>query len=311
MATARVSCLWSWMEPAEETNMHKTASTQSFDSETAAQPALPNLMRFPSACSTPVSSSDLIAMENLRKKASAGKGGDRPGRYGFYGDTASTAALAASQAAMEEGHTASASPVSRATFNVEQPHDDAEEAQDIPLIHVNWPGSSEQSKASSGHPDGLHTPRRSSERPRSGYPTPETPTAAYGPPKKQKGTGILSAPKRPRCCARCPKPFTIFVSSLVVALVLIVGFMIGHYAAPYIQTMTFMQPAGGTAPSMAPHEGVTSSDGRGIEGAGIGLDTGDLIAKDQSPTSQTNPYLVTGRKGMGSPAPLAVTPGGV
>ena len=70
------------MEPAEETNMHKTASTQSFDSKTAAQPALPNLMRFPSACSTPVSSSDLIAMENLRKKASAGKGGDRPGRYG-------------------------------------------------------------------------------------------------------------------------------------------------------------------------------------------------------------------------------------
>ena len=74
---------------------------------------------------------------------------------------------------------------------------------------------------------------------------------------------------------------------------------------------TFMQPAGGMAPSMAPHEGVTSSDGRGIEGAGIGLDTGDLITKDQSPTSQTNPYLVAGRKGMGSPAPLAVTPGGV
>ena len=62
--------------------MHKTASTQSFDSETGAQPALPNLMRFPSACSTPVSSSDIIAMENLRMKASAGKGGDRPGRYG-------------------------------------------------------------------------------------------------------------------------------------------------------------------------------------------------------------------------------------
>ncbi len=55
--------------------------------------------------------------------------------------------------------------------------------------------------------------------------------------QKQKGSGILSAPKRPRCCARCPKPFTIFVSSLVVALVLIVGFMIGHFAAPYIQTM--------------------------------------------------------------------------
>ena len=33
------------------------------------------------------------------------------------------------------------------------------------------------------HPDGLHTPRRSSERPRSGYPTPETPSAPYGPPK--------------------------------------------------------------------------------------------------------------------------------
>ncbi len=59
--------------------------------------------------------------------------------------------------------------------------------------------------------------------------------------QKQKGTGILSAPKRPRCCARCPKPFTIFVSSLVVALVLIVGFMIGHYAAPYIQTMVSCQ----------------------------------------------------------------------
>ena len=71
-----------WMESTEAKGMHKTASTQSFDNETAAQPALPNLMRFPSACSTPVSSSDLIAMENLRKKASAGKGGDRPGRYG-------------------------------------------------------------------------------------------------------------------------------------------------------------------------------------------------------------------------------------
>ncbi len=33
------------------------------------------------------------------------------------------------------------------------------------------------------HPDGLHTPRRSSERPRSGYPTPQTPTAPYGHPK--------------------------------------------------------------------------------------------------------------------------------
>ena len=70
------------MESAEAGKMHKTASTQSFDSETGAQPALPNLMRFPSACSTPVSSSDIIAMENLRKKASAGKGGERPGRYG-------------------------------------------------------------------------------------------------------------------------------------------------------------------------------------------------------------------------------------
>ena len=55
--------------------------------------------------------------------------------------------------------------------------------------------------------------------------------------QKPKGMGILSAPKRPRCCSRCPKPFTIFVTSLVIALVLIVGFMIGHYAAPYIQTM--------------------------------------------------------------------------
>ena len=75
-------CFRGGMESAEATNIPKNASTQSFDSETAAQPALPNLMRFPSACSTPVSSSDIIAMENLRKKASAGKGGDRPGRYG-------------------------------------------------------------------------------------------------------------------------------------------------------------------------------------------------------------------------------------
>ena len=79
----------------------------------------------------------------------------------------------------------------------------------------------------------------------------------------------------------------------------------------FVMLQTFMQPAGATAPSMAPHEGVTSSDGRGIEGAGIGLDTADPITKDHSPTSQTNPYLVTGRKGIGSPAPLAVTPGGV
>lgn len=48
---------------------------------------------------------------------------------------------------------------------------------------------------------------------------------------------MLSAPRRPRCCMRCPKPFTVFVASLVVALVLIAGFMVGHFAAPYIQTM--------------------------------------------------------------------------
>ena len=45
------------------------------------QPPSPDMLRFPSAVSTPVSSSDIIAMENLRKKASAGTR-NRPGRYG-------------------------------------------------------------------------------------------------------------------------------------------------------------------------------------------------------------------------------------
>ena len=55
--------------------------------------------------------------------------------------------------------------------------------------------------------------------------------------QRQKGTGILSAPRRPRCCVRCPKPFTIIVATLGIALVLIIGFLIGHFAAPYMQTM--------------------------------------------------------------------------
>ena len=73
---------------------------------------------------------------------------------------------------------------------------------------------------------------------------------------------------------------------------------------------TFMQPVGATAPSMAPHAGAMSSNGRGIEGAGIGLDTDQVITRDHSSTSQTNPYLDTSRKGLGSPAPVTVTPGG-
>ena len=55
--------------------------------------------------------------------------------------------------------------------------------------------------------------------------------------QKQKGSGLLSAPARQRCCARCPKPFTIFVATLVLALVLISGLMIGHFAVPYIRNM--------------------------------------------------------------------------
>ena len=55
--------------------------------------------------------------------------------------------------------------------------------------------------------------------------------------QKQKGSGLLSAPARQRCCARCPKPFTIFIATLVLALVLISGLMIGHFAVPYIRNM--------------------------------------------------------------------------
>ena len=67
--------------PAKAMDVAKAASTQSSDGDTA-QPPSPKLMPFPSACSTPVSSSDILAVENLRKKASAGRGGERPGRYG-------------------------------------------------------------------------------------------------------------------------------------------------------------------------------------------------------------------------------------
>ena len=61
--------------------------------------------------------------------------------------------------------------------------------------------------------------------------------------QKQKGSGLLSAPRRrweafsERCSERCPKPFTILVATLAIALVLIIGFMIGHFAAPYFRTM--------------------------------------------------------------------------
>lgn len=58
----------------------QSSSRQSLDEEVP-QPPSPALMRFPSAVSTPVSPLDLIAMEELRKKARAG-GADRPGRYG-------------------------------------------------------------------------------------------------------------------------------------------------------------------------------------------------------------------------------------
>ena len=59
----------------------KTPTAQSLDRKIV-QPPSPDVHQFPSAVSTPVSPSDLVAMENLRKKASAGIGGDRPGRYG-------------------------------------------------------------------------------------------------------------------------------------------------------------------------------------------------------------------------------------
>lgn len=55
--------------------------------------------------------------------------------------------------------------------------------------------------------------------------------------KKQKVSGLLSNPQRPRCCGRFPKPFTIIVATLVLALVLIIGLLVGHFAAPYIRTM--------------------------------------------------------------------------
>ena len=55
--------------------------------------------------------------------------------------------------------------------------------------------------------------------------------------QKHKGIGLLSSPQRQRCCARCPKPFTVIVATLIIALVLIIGLLIGHFAAPYIGTM--------------------------------------------------------------------------
>lgn len=81
-----------------------------------------------------------------------------------------------------------------------------------------------------------------------------------------------------------------------------------------VPAQTIMQPAGVSAPGTAPYTGLGApgaSDGRGIEGAGIGLETDQLITRDQSPTAAKNPYLDKNRSGAESSGLSPLSPGGV
>lgn len=69
---------------------------------------------------------------------------------------------------------------------------------------------------------------------------------------------------------------------------------------------TIMQPAGAAAPGMAPYGGADrmgASDGRGIEGTGIGLEADQPITRDISPAPAKDPFLDAARMGTGVAGP--------
>ncbi|BDA47417.1 hypothetical protein COCOBI_10-2650 [Coccomyxa sp. Obi] len=292
----------------------------------------PARLMFPSAVSAPATSNDWAATEHLHQKATHMS---RPNRFGSEYSKAKGNATSSPfldrTASLEEGR-AGIGP-SRSTFSVEQPaarpghvsvH--AEDPQDIPLIHVRWGHSSTEVGASTSPTRGPNTaepatPPRNLRSPAKKYPTPEPSANPYkGEPTGAKmwrskwGHGLLSAPKR----SRCPKPSTVFINILVLLLVLLLGLTIGHFVAPYVRTMTYLN-----APAPAPTPGLEDipagalgrpggRDGTSIEGVGIGLETdfpSTIPADGTSVTPTKNPFLDRNRQGAGSTSFTPGTPG--